>query len=104
SETLELVAKILGFHDWNVLSARIQSEDQPPLAKPGIAATAAPPDSGGTGPPALALRDIGLLPQMSVPPIVGRDASKRAGERAMAGDSRSLPMAERRAAGDKPSR
>lgn len=26
SESLELVAKILGFHDWNVLAARIQSE------------------------------------------------------------------------------
>jgi uncharacterized protein len=26
SESLELVAKILGFHDWNELSAKIQSE------------------------------------------------------------------------------
>ena len=30
SEGLELVAKILGFHDWNVLAARIQSESQLP--------------------------------------------------------------------------
>jgi Glyoxalase superfamily protein len=30
SESLELVAKILGFHDWNVLSAQIQSGRQPP--------------------------------------------------------------------------
>jgi hypothetical protein len=35
SESLELVAKILGFHDWNVLAARIQSENQPPVAEPG---------------------------------------------------------------------
>jgi uncharacterized protein len=28
-ESLELVARILGFHGWNVLSARIQSERQP---------------------------------------------------------------------------
>ena len=35
SESLELVAKILGFHDWNVLAARIQSESQPPVAEPG---------------------------------------------------------------------
>ena len=34
SESLELVATILGFHDWNVLSATIQSEVQPP-ANPG---------------------------------------------------------------------
>ena len=30
SESLELVATILGFRDWNVLSATIQSEVQPP--------------------------------------------------------------------------
>jgi uncharacterized protein len=30
-ERLELVARILGFNDWNVLSARIQSANQPPL-------------------------------------------------------------------------
>jgi hypothetical protein len=34
SESLELVAKILGFHDWNVLAAKIQSENQPPAAEP----------------------------------------------------------------------
>jgi DNA-binding NarL/FixJ family response regulator len=34
SESLELVATILGFHDWNVLSATIQSQVQP-VANPG---------------------------------------------------------------------
>ncbi len=34
SESLELVATMLGFHDWNVLSATIQSEVQP-AANPG---------------------------------------------------------------------
>src|SRR4030095_4534523 len=29
SESLELVARVLGFHDWNVLNARIQTEHQP---------------------------------------------------------------------------
>jgi uncharacterized protein len=33
TESLELVAKMLGFHDWNELSAMIQSEGQPPEAK-----------------------------------------------------------------------
>lgn len=28
SESLELVAKMLGFHDWNVLSAHIQSSSE----------------------------------------------------------------------------
>jgi glyoxalase superfamily protein len=32
SESLELIAKILGFHDWNVLSASIQAQpDQRPI-------------------------------------------------------------------------
>jgi hypothetical protein len=31
SESLELIAKILGFHDWNVLAARIQSDGQTAL-------------------------------------------------------------------------
>jgi hypothetical protein len=34
SESLELIAKILGFHDWNVLAARIQSEGQPSVTEP----------------------------------------------------------------------
>jgi hypothetical protein len=33
-ESLEVVAKMLGFHDWNELSARIQSENRPEVAKP----------------------------------------------------------------------
>jgi hypothetical protein len=34
SECLELVAKTLGFHDWHVLSAKIQSEGKLPAAEP----------------------------------------------------------------------
>ena len=32
SESLELVAKVLGFQDWNVLTARIQSDNSTPSA------------------------------------------------------------------------
>jgi hypothetical protein len=35
TESLELVAKTLGFHDWNVLAAKIQSERRLPVAEPG---------------------------------------------------------------------
>jgi hypothetical protein len=35
TESLELVAKILGFHDWNVLAAKIQSELQLPTIEAG---------------------------------------------------------------------
>jgi Domain of unknown function (DUF3471)/Glyoxalase superfamily protein len=42
SESLELVAKILGFHDWNVLAARIQSE-LPEPNRSGLDSQSGPP-------------------------------------------------------------
>jgi hypothetical protein len=38
SDSLELIAKILGFQDWNVLAARIQAERQPFATGPGTSA------------------------------------------------------------------
>jgi uncharacterized protein len=99
SECLELVAKVLGFHDWNVLSARIQSERQPLVAEP----TAQTPIAVGAGLPTLPLRDLVLFPNMTVPLFMGRDGSKRALERAMAGDQRIFVITQRRAADDNPS-
>ena len=69
SESLELVARVLGFHDWNVLSARIQSEHQPLATKP----TALP--STSTGLPTMPVRDLVLFPKMVVPLIMAREAS-----------------------------
>jgi ATP-dependent Lon protease len=103
SESLELVAKILGFHDWNVLSARIQSEHQP-LVTTAIPESTLPSTLSGAGLPTLPLRDIVLFPQMIVPLFVGRDTSMRAVERAMAGDKRIMAIAQRRAADDNPAR
>ena len=97
SESLELVAKILGFHDWNVLSARIQSENRSVTAPVVL-----PPISTSTDLPTVPLRDIVLFPGMIVPLFMGREASKRAVERAMAGDKRILAITQRRAADDNP--
>jgi uncharacterized protein len=98
SESLELIAKVLGFHDWNVLSARIQAEPQPPAApialRPAI-------DLGGRL-PIMPVRDIVLFPQMMVPLFVGREATQRAIEQAMATDKRILMVTQKRAADDNP--
>src|SRR5262249_49964003 len=78
SKSLELVAKLLGFHDWNVLSARIASEHRPvsaPIALPLI--------SVGARLPTVPLRDFVVFPKMVVPLLMGREASKRAVEHAM---------------------
>src|SRR5262249_60704192 len=89
----DLSATVLGFHDWNVLSARIQSERQLPATEP---------ISAGTGLPTVPLRDLVLFPTMIAPLLMGREASKRAVERAMAGDQRILAVTQRRAADDNP--
>jgi len=105
SESLELVAKLLGFHDWNVLSARIRSDHQLPATESGTATAAPAPSSiPPAGLPALPLRDIVLFPQMIAPLFVGRDMTKQALECAMADDKRVLAVAQRRAADDHPVR
>jgi hypothetical protein len=52
SESLELVAKILGFHDWNVLAARIQSEGQLPAGRSERPATVSQDNADNSGKPA----------------------------------------------------
>jgi uncharacterized protein len=102
SDNLELVAKVLGFHDWNTLAAKIQSENQ--ANEPGTTtpATAKPTIPAGVGLPTVPMRDIVLFPNMHVPLFLGRDTSKLALLDAMAGDRRILAVTQRRAADDAP--
>jgi uncharacterized protein len=100
SESLEMIARVLGFHDWNVLSARIQAEHGRPAADQSAAAPL--PTASGAGLPTIPLRDIVLFPRTIVPLFVGRDTTKRAIECAMAGDKRVLAVTQRRAADDHP--
>jgi uncharacterized protein len=60
SDNLELVAKVLGFHDWNTLAAKIQSENQ--ANEPGTMtpATAKPTIPAGAGLPTVPMRDVVL--------------------------------------------
>jgi len=98
SESLELIAKLLGFHDWNVLSARIASEHRPPASAP----IALPPISVGARLPTVPLRDFVVFPNMIAPLLMGREKSIRALEHAMAGDQRILAVTQRRPADDNP--
>lgn len=102
SESLELIARILGLRDWNVLAARIQAS-QPVGAGPrNPAPEASPPPSFGADLPIFPMRDFVLFPQMTVPVFVGRDKTRRAVEHAVAGDRRVLVVAQRRATDDDP--
>ena len=106
SESLELVAKMLGFRDWNELSAKIQSESQPLVGKPAtiIPTSGEPTIWRRADLPTVALPDIVVFPEMIVPIHVGRDTTKRAIERAMAEDRRFLAVTQRRSGDDNPRR
>jgi hypothetical protein len=101
SESLELVATILGFRDWNVLSAAIQSEVQP-VAKSGSTIPAAVRLAADNQLPIVPLRDIVVFPHLNVPLFAGRAKTIHALERAMATDRRILVVTQRRPGDDNP--
>ncbi|NTI26845.1 endopeptidase La (plasmid) [Rhizobium rhizogenes] len=90
SESQELVARILGFRDWNVLAARIQATHS--SATSPIANTYIP---AGSGIPVLPMRDLVLFPHMISRVFVAREKTRQAVERAIVGDQRILIVAER---------
>jgi ATP-dependent Lon protease len=97
SESLEVIAKTLGFHDWNVLSAAIQTTDTTASAKPPL-----PSPSHGNALPVTPMRDVVFFPQLMAPIFVGRDKTKRAIESAMAGDGRLFVVAQKHRLDDDP--
>jgi uncharacterized protein len=101
SESLELIATILGFRDWNVLSATIQSEVQP-AANPGSTPPATVTLAAGNQLPTVPLRDIVLFPHLNVPLFAGRAKTIHAVECAMAKDRRILVVTQRRSGDDNP--
>ncbi|MFX5547089.1 glyoxalase superfamily protein, partial [Acinetobacter baumannii] len=60
SESLELIAKTLGFHDWNVLSATIQASRPSPAA---VRRSPVSASEGVTRVPVAPMRDIVFFPQ-----------------------------------------
>ena len=99
SESLEIVARTLGFHDWNVLSAAIHAskpDDNP------MRVTPAAPTGHGAVLPVTPMRDVVFFPQMVTPIFVGREKTRRAIESALAGDGRLAVLTQRRMADDDP--
>jgi ATP-dependent Lon protease len=98
SESLELIARILGFRDWNVLAAKVQASQH--ATAPTASPVAIPP--GLTELPIFPMRDLVLFPQTVAPIFVARDKTRRAVERAIAGGSRVLVVAQKHADDDRP--
>jgi ATP-dependent Lon protease len=99
SESLEVIARTLGFHDWNVLSAAIQATETAPAAS---AKPAVPLPGSGAAIPVAPMRDVVFFPQLMSPIFVGRDKTKRAVENAMAGDRRLFVVAQKHMQDDDP--
>lgn len=97
SESQELVARILGYRDWNVLAARIQATQSS-----ATSVQTGTPFSGGTDIPIVAMRDMVLFPHMISRIFVARDKTRQAVEHALAGDRRVVVVAQRRGADDRP--
>ena len=103
SESLELIAKTLGCHDWNELSARIQlGPDPTPIRIPTGEDRPAVPLPEGADLPVVPMRDIVLFPYMIAPLFVGREKTRRAIECAMAADKRIVAVTQRHAGDDDP--
>jgi uncharacterized protein len=100
SESLELIAKALGSHDWNELSSKIEASP-PTAAKSGKSATATTLFAAAV--PILPLRDMVLFPEMVCPIFVGRHKSRRAIDAAIGGDGLMFAVAQRRESDDDPS-
>jgi ATP-dependent Lon protease len=98
SESQELVARILGLRDWNVLAARIQA-----TRLPALPAQSNMPDADRTHLPVVPLRDMVLFPHMISRIFVAREQTRKAVEQALAGDRRVVVVAQRRGDEDRPS-
>jgi uncharacterized protein len=99
SESLELIARIFGHHDWNVMAAMIQSSRLP--VWPAVATPSASPPAE-TAIPIAALRDVVFSPQMITPIFAARDKTMLAIARALETDGRLLAVTQRRMADDDP--
>jgi len=99
SESLELVARTLGFHDWNVLSAAIQSS-RPVAVQPGKLSARSPGASSVI--PVAPMRDVVFFPQLISPIFVGREKTRRAIESAANSGGRLLVVTQKRPDDDDP--
>ncbi|WP_272878899.1 LON peptidase substrate-binding domain-containing protein [Agrobacterium tumefaciens] len=98
SESQELVARILGYRDWNVLAARIQA-----IQLPENSVQPDTPFPIGADIPIVPMRDMVLFPHMISRIFVARDRTRQAVEHALVGDRRVVVVAQKNGGEDRPS-
>jgi uncharacterized protein len=97
SESLELIARILGSKNWQTLSAAIETDPAQSAARPGETASPARALL-----PVIPMRDLVIFPETTVPLFAGRPKTLRAIEQALAGDRRVFVVTQRRGTDDSP--
>ncbi len=99
SDSLEMVAHLLGAKNWQTLSATIEMDAARPSdpSPRGDMALRAPALM-----PVIPMRDLVLFPEMTIPVFAGRPKTLRAIERAMADDRRLLVVTQRSGETDAP--
>ena len=98
SESLELIARILGCRNWQTLSAAIEAGGGRPVP---AALPAAEAFAGGLL-PLVPMRDVVVFPEMTIPIFAGRPKTLRAVEHAMTGDRRLFLVTQRRDTAEAP--
>ena len=99
SESLEIIAKTFGLHDWNVLAAAIQASQS--MLAPPRKSPSSPPGSGILLPVA-PKRDVVFFPQTISPIWVGREKTRLAIEAALSGDGRLFVVTQKQMGDDDP--
>jgi ATP-dependent Lon protease len=97
SESQELIARILGYRDWNVLAARIQATHSSTTS-----AQANTPYPAKAEIPVVPMRDMVLFPHMISRIFVARDKTRQAVEYALVGDRRVVVVSQRHSSDDLP--
>lgn len=98
SECLEIIARIFGAKDWNVLSAAIETAVVPKPQK------AAATDGDSWSGPLLLSRDFVLFPKQTAPLFVAREMSRKAIDEARRGGLEILLVAQKEPGEERPRR
>jgi len=99
SESLELIANVLGCKNWQTLSAAITASSTGSVI---VEEAASPALTSTILLPVIPMRDVVALPEMTLPLFIGRAKTLLAIERAMTGDRRLLLVTQKRVGDDMP--
>jgi len=103
SESLELVSRMLGFADWNTLSALLQAGGRPAASRPPASPVARERTEAARY-PAIPVRDFVPFPMAVFPLFIGREKTKAALRKAFEGGREIVVAIQKDGSVDEPGR